>query len=370
LITRPKYFNVTTSESSGDIFIYGIIGSSWFEESNRALDFLIAFKALEEKFPRINVHINSPGGDIWEGLPIINAIRSSKSDVHTYVDGIAFSMASLIAISAKPGNVHIASNGMLMFHNASSGVFGNANDFRTAAEALDAHDQSLLQTVIDRTGESNDTVNKNFFNYKDNFFSAQQAKDSKLVDVIEDYKAEKMPANPANMKTKDLFAFYSNETKEPSESLISRITSTVVARLTPIFSNKNQNSIQSENMDFKNSLAALAKDTLSAEDKAAVIAEINSFTGVNEKFTATEVQAKIDAAIKDANDKAVKAQEEATQAKNALEELKNSAVGGTGKAPVQNGADKIHSTTKENEFETSVDAEVKRIQAQLEGSAN
>src|SRR5690606_27365480 len=112
------------------------------------------FNELEDIHDRINVHINSPGGSVWDMLPIFNAIKSSKKEVHTYVDGIAFSAGAMILLAAKKGNVHMAKGSLMMLHAVSTGRYGNARAFRREAETLDTYDEVLGQLIADRTGKS------------------------------------------------------------------------------------------------------------------------------------------------------------------------------------------------------------------------
>src|SRR5690606_6713161 len=158
-----RYYEVVASGQSGigKINIYGVI-SDWYDEVNAA-DFLAAFGTLEKVCSRINIHINSPGGSVWEGLPIANAIKSSSVEVHTYVDGIAFSMGAIIAISAPKGNVHMAKGSILMLHSASSWAYGNAQNLKKQADDLAKYDDVLATFVESRTGKSSEEVKAMYF---------------------------------------------------------------------------------------------------------------------------------------------------------------------------------------------------------------
>jgi len=293
------FYNIVNGPSEADIFIYGVIGSSWWESGVSASQFVKDFRALEEKYSRINIHINSPGGSIWDGLPIANIIRASKRDTHTYVDGIAYSMGGIIAISGK--TMHMASNAMLMIHNASTIAVGHAQDLRTAADELDKYDDSLLQTISDKTGIATDKVKADWFDYKDHYFTAQEALDNKLCDVVENYKSEKMPDNVKNMSQKDLFDFYSKMDEEQESNWFTNIVNRVRESLTTSKENTEVNNT-TPTMEFKNTLDILKKDSISAEDKTAIQNEVNAFIGANEKFTSDEVAAKVNDALKPVQD--------------------------------------------------------------------
>lgn len=90
-----RFFNIQTdAEGVCTIFLYGDIGDYYEVQSGRVARELLE---AEKAGSRIHVRINSNGGDVYCGIAIYNAIKNSKADVHIYVDGIAASMASVIA---------------------------------------------------------------------------------------------------------------------------------------------------------------------------------------------------------------------------------------------------------------------------------
>lgn len=206
-----RYFQVVNSgdPNIGKINIYGLI-SDWYDDVN-ARDFLAAFNALEMTCNRINIHVNSPGGSVWEGLPIANAIKSSKVDVHVYVDGIAFSMAAIIAISAKKGNVHMAKGSLLMIHAASMFGYGNAEQLKKAAEDLSKYDDVLAGFVEDRIGESLEEVKANYFDGTDHFFTPAEALAQGLIDHVENYESSETPENVRNMSMGQVAAWFTGK---------------------------------------------------------------------------------------------------------------------------------------------------------------
>lgn len=205
---KKSYFEVVNSGTPnvGEIKIYGLI-SDWYDEVS-ALEFLSAFNTLEAICNRINIHINSPGGSVWEGLPIANAIKSSKIEVHTYVDGIAFSMAGIIALATKKGNVHMAKGSLLMLHSASSYGYGNAESFKKQAEDLEKYDTVLAGFVEDRLGIPLTDVQASYFNGEDHYFTPTEALDAGLIDHVETYESEETPENVRNMKLGQVAAWF------------------------------------------------------------------------------------------------------------------------------------------------------------------
>jgi len=106
-----KYFRIAATEadkSTAEIYLYGYIGQEkwWDDDPTEALtdlEVVRAIRDLEQEYSRINVRINSPGGSVMHGDPIITALRNSKAEIHTYNDGMAASMAFDIWLAVPPG---------------------------------------------------------------------------------------------------------------------------------------------------------------------------------------------------------------------------------------------------------------------------
>lgn len=92
-----KYFNIKKAASVSTIYMYGDIG---YEVASGQIAAELA--ACAEESERIDIRINSNGGDVFSGIAIYNAIRQSNADIRLYVDGVAASMASVIALCGKP----------------------------------------------------------------------------------------------------------------------------------------------------------------------------------------------------------------------------------------------------------------------------
>jgi ATP-dependent Clp protease protease subunit len=189
-----KYYSVQNkTENSVDILIYGVIGDSWFEESITARQFVADLKALEKEYKRINIRINSPGGSVFDGLPIFNAIRSSKAEIHTYNDGLCASMAAVILMAGPSGKVHSADNALLMLHSPFSGGYGNSRDIKQVLDMLDKVEKSLITCIESRGSKTADEIKKSYFDYDDHWLTADEAIDAGLVDIIE--KGQKKISN-------------------------------------------------------------------------------------------------------------------------------------------------------------------------------
>lgn len=120
-----------------------------------AKDFIDQVKATGAK--KLTVRINSPGGSVFDGLAIYNYL-ASLADVTTIVEGVAASMASVIALAGKTRK--IAENSFFMVHSPWSAVAGTADDMRETADLLDKLAASLAGIYAKRTGKTEEEVKK------------------------------------------------------------------------------------------------------------------------------------------------------------------------------------------------------------------
>ncbi|MGN7613037.1 head maturation protease, ClpP-related [Magnetococcales bacterium HHB-1] len=108
--------------------------------------------ALKEtaKTATLNLHINSPGGDVFDGIAIFNVLKRYQGKVNVFIDGIAASMASAIAMAGD--DIVMPENTMLMIHDPSAVVMGTAEDMLKTAESLEKTKSSLVTIYRDKTG--------------------------------------------------------------------------------------------------------------------------------------------------------------------------------------------------------------------------
>lgn len=130
-----------------EIMIYDQIGKDWYDEKGiSAQEFDTALKGIP-KDQEIIVRINSPGGNVWDGLAIYNMLKARGEKVTTRNEGIAASIASIIFMAGAKRIMPKAA--MMMMHKASGGQYGNSDDMRAMADKLDAHD-SMLASVYEK----------------------------------------------------------------------------------------------------------------------------------------------------------------------------------------------------------------------------
>lgn len=156
-----------------ELLIDKVIGAdewrAWFDEetefsSDDARKALAAFPSGETE---MRITIDSPGGDVFEGITIFNIIRdfarnNPNVEITTYIQGMAASMASVIALAAwsvNPRNaVIVEDNSIFMIHDAWGIVVGNANDMREGAEWFSKVDDMLRAVYVRRSGKSDDEI--------------------------------------------------------------------------------------------------------------------------------------------------------------------------------------------------------------------
>jgi ATP-dependent Clp protease protease subunit len=133
----------------GEIWLYDEIGDSFWGEGITAKTFQKELTGLG-KVDTITLHINSAGGDVFDGLSIYNQLKAHPATITVAVDGLAASIASIIAMAGD--TINIAQNAMLMIHDPVGGARGSADEMRRMAALLDTVKGNLAQTYVDRTG--------------------------------------------------------------------------------------------------------------------------------------------------------------------------------------------------------------------------
>jgi ATP-dependent protease ClpP protease subunit len=165
----------------GELLLYGVIGDWW-----DGMDALTIVRELEQlSGNEIIVRIQSPGGNVTEGLAMYNRLKQSPKKVIVYIDGVAASMGAGVAMAGD--EVHIPTNALMMLHKPSlDGVGGNENDLRDLADALAKMEQSYVQIHADKTGKTTEEIKALIADGKNHFFVGQEAVDYGLADYVID----------------------------------------------------------------------------------------------------------------------------------------------------------------------------------------
>lgn len=130
---------------------------------------------------RLDVHLNSPGGDIFDGLAIYQALKDHKAQVTVRVDGLAASIASVIMMAAD--KIVMAPKASVMIHDGWSVACGNAADLRKLADLLDKQSDIIASVYADRAGQPADFWRDRMRD--ETWYNADEALAAGLIDEIE-----------------------------------------------------------------------------------------------------------------------------------------------------------------------------------------
>lgn len=164
----------------GEIFLYDAIGSGFWGNID-AKSIVDAIKTLKaDGATALNIYINSPGGDVFEATAIYNEIARFNGKKTCYIDGLAASAASYIAMVGD--EIVTAFNAMWMIHNPWGMCVGNENDFRKTADDLHKIGSTLLATYVKRTGQPAADVQA--WLDAETWMTAQEAKDRGFTNTV------------------------------------------------------------------------------------------------------------------------------------------------------------------------------------------
>lgn len=173
--------NRTAKSSEVDILIYSEIG--WWGVT--AQDFV--HDLAEFDADQINLHINSPGGSVFDGIAIYQALVQHRAKVVVHVDGWAASIASVIAMAGD--TIKIGEAAQIMIHQPWSWVMGTASDMRKEADVLDSIEGAIIDVYAARTG--GDRAEISGWVGEETWFKGQDAVDAGFADEVVPLKLKK-----------------------------------------------------------------------------------------------------------------------------------------------------------------------------------
>ena len=294
---KNNWYNIQNKAGeTADVYIFEEIGMYGVT----AQDFISEIKDLKDK--PINLRINSLGGDVFNGMAIYNVIKKRESKTTVYVEGIAASIATIIALGAD--EVIMSENSLFMIHNAWGGTMGNSKDMRKSADTLDKISNELTEIYVKKTGLAYNRVTEMMD--EETWLSAEEAYDLGFVDTISDaikvaakYDVSKFK-NITNEEIKNKFNIniknrkMTNELKEWFNSKVDEIVAAVksdvkvskdVVEQTEIAVNlSDKEEIMNKISDFETKNIELTEKITSLEE------ELVNAKGTNETLTG-EVEA-------------------------------------------------------------------------------
>lgn len=174
-----KYYSLETVNNNADLYIFGDITAwPWDEKDRDAYGIVKELREVEAN--TINVHINSYGGDVSEGLAIYNTLKNHKAQIVTICDGFACSAASVIFMAGDIRIVNEAS--LLMIHNPWTRACGNAEEFRKQAEDLDKIAQASINAYMSKVNISEEKL-KQLLN-DETWLTAQECLDMRFATIV------------------------------------------------------------------------------------------------------------------------------------------------------------------------------------------
>lgn len=192
-MTQPKYLTIKqqANNDEADVYIDGeIVTDEYLDSDTSASGFRDALKEIGD-VKTINLHINSPGGSVFEGTAIFNMLKNSRAFINVYVDGLAASIASVIAMAGD--KIYMPANAMMMIHNPWVVCEGNADELRKMADDLEKIGSLSTETYVERSnGKANAEEIQNLMD-EETWLTAKEAVELGLADEV--VESNKMAAS-------------------------------------------------------------------------------------------------------------------------------------------------------------------------------
>lgn len=170
----------TDEDKTAEVYIYGNIGDRWNEDGVVASELVRDIAALD--VGTIHLRINSYGGSVPDGLAIYNALRRHRAAVNVYIDGVAISCASYIAMAGD--TITMAKNSQMMIHAPWSYAGGNAVELREQADILDRYAKAMASAYADKSGKTYEDALAILTDGKDHWFLADEALTEGFADAV------------------------------------------------------------------------------------------------------------------------------------------------------------------------------------------
>ena len=172
------WYEIRAAAESAEVYIYEQIGEDLQGEGIGARRFVEELASLQ--VPRLDLHINSPGGNVFDGQAIYNALRRHPATVTSYIDGVAASIASVVALAGD--RVVMAGNALFMVHDPFALTIGAAADHRKTADMLDQVAQTIRRIYVAKTGADEADIAAAMA--AETWYSAEEAAAAGFVDEV------------------------------------------------------------------------------------------------------------------------------------------------------------------------------------------
>lgn len=208
------FLNIKNLDEKAELHFYGeIVSDEWekWSDLDTCPEDVLNYLSEIEDYKKLDIYINSGGGSVFAGLGIYNILKRHKGRKTVYVDGLAGSIASIIAMVGD--EIIVPSNSFLMIHKPLCGVCGNANDMREMADTLDRIEEGLINTYKTKLKDNVDIETIKAMVNAETWLTGEEASKYFNITVTEANKMiAKVDTNllnsyknvPENLKTKDI----------------------------------------------------------------------------------------------------------------------------------------------------------------------
>lgn len=188
----PGGYRMIARGNRGEIYLYGVIGDSWFGDGVSAKQFAADLKALGA-VKTIDLRINSEGGDVFQGQTMYSLLTQHEAKVIVHIDGLAASAASFVAMAGN--EIEIAEGAFVMIHNARGGMWGEADDLRKYADLIETVNGTIRDIYVART--KNETKKVKDWMDAETWFTGKEAVDAGFANrVVENLKVAASVSKP------------------------------------------------------------------------------------------------------------------------------------------------------------------------------
>jgi ATP-dependent Clp protease protease subunit len=168
------------ADDKAEMIIYGSIGATWEDSGVSAKQFHDELSKLPASTKEITLRINSPGGSVFDGITIYERLKQHKAKVIVYVDGMAASIASIIALAGD--EIYISEGGFFMIHKPMTMTWGNDTDHEDTISVLQKIEDQMIGIYSRKTGISRAELSNML--KKDKWIKAEEAKELGFADKI------------------------------------------------------------------------------------------------------------------------------------------------------------------------------------------
>lgn len=209
---KPRPFNLARNGDTASIYIYDVISADW------GVSALSVIEALNQAgdAQTLNIHINSPGGDVFEGRAIMAAISAYRGKTVAKIDSLCASAATSIALACN--EIEMSDGAFFMIHNASGMAWGDKTALRETANVLEKIEGAIVNDYTTRTGKDEQEIRD--LMQAETWFTALEALEYGFIDRIADKTTAKNTWNLSAFKNAPTEADPppepKNETTEPA----------------------------------------------------------------------------------------------------------------------------------------------------------